>query len=96
MIPLLRLAAILFVALTLVYVSVSLYDRSLRRERLERRWDSRHAPGPLPPHRLQDRAEFIARGLSRYDRSVRRRLLLLVYVIPVTVIALLVWLINYA
>jgi hypothetical protein len=96
MIPLLRLAGLLFVVLTVIYVSVSLYDRSLRRERLEKRWDSRHTPGPLPPDRPQDRAEFIARGLSRYDRSVRRRLLLLVYVIPVTVIAFLVWIVNYA
>lgn len=96
MIPIFRLAAILFVVLTLIYVSVSLYDRSLRREKLERRWDSRHTPGPLPPDRPEDRAEFIARGLRRYDKSVRRRLLLLVYVIPVTVIALLVWLVNFA
>jgi len=96
MIALLRLAGLLFVVLTVIYVSVSLYDRSLRRERLEKRWDSRHTPGPLPPDRPQDRAEFIARGLSRYDRSVRRRLLLLVYVIPVTVIAFLVWIVNYA
>ncbi|MCC6305668.1 MAG: hypothetical protein IT545_10795 [Rhodobacteraceae bacterium] len=96
MIALVRLAALLFVVLTLIYVSVSLYDRSLRRERLEKRWDSRHTPGPHPPDRPQDRAEFIARGLRRYDRSVRRRLLLLVYVIPVTVIAILVWLVNFA
>ncbi|MCL4187760.1 MAG: hypothetical protein KJZ85_09135 [Rhodobacteraceae bacterium] len=96
MIALLRLAGLLFVVLTVIYVSVSLYDRSLRRERLEKRWDSRHTPGPLPPDRPQDRAEFIARGLSRYDRSVRRRLLLLVYVIPLTVIAFLVWIVNYA
>ena len=91
MFGLLRLTAIGFVVLTVVYISVSLYSRSVRRERLERRWTERHGDnGPI-----EDRAEFIHRGLRRYDRSVRRKLILLVYVIPVIGVATIIYVVNF-
>ncbi len=89
---LLRLALVLFVALTALYVSAWVYLRSVRRERLEKHWDSH--PHPLLPG--TDRAEFIRRGLHLYDRSLRRRLLLGIYVIPVTAIAVLLYFVNFA
>jgi hypothetical protein len=87
-----RLALFLFVFLTILYVTASVYLRSVRREQLEKRWDSR--AHPLLP--TTDRAEFIRRGLHLYDRSLRRRLLLAIYVVPVTLIAVLLYLINFA
>jgi hypothetical protein len=91
MFGLLRLVVGGFVLLTLVYISVSLYSRSVRRERLERRWAQRHGDGG----RDDDRAEFVARGLSRYDKSVRRRLILLVYVIPAIGVATIIYVVNF-
>lgn len=91
MIGLIRMAAIAIVLLTVVYISVSLYSRSVRRERLERRWAQNHPHDHTSPAR----AEFIRRGLRRYDGSVRRRLILLVYVIPVITIAVIIYVVNF-
>lgn len=84
---LIRLIVIGFVVLTAVYLSVSLYSRSVRRERLERKWVAHGRRG--------DREEFVRRGLRRYDKSVRRRLILLVYVIPVIVASAIVYVVNF-
>lgn len=88
MIPLVRLAVFGFVALSVIYVLVSIYSRSVRRERLEKQWDARQGPG--------DRAAFIAQGMADYQKSLRRRLLWLVYIVPTVVISALVYLLNYA
>lgn len=92
MIGFLRLALFLLVFLTVIYVTARLYLRSVRREQLERRWDSR--PHPLLPG--TDRDEFIRRGLHLYERSLRRRLLLAIYIVPTIAIAVLLYLVNFA
>ena len=49
MIGLVRAAVLGFLALSVVYVLVSIYSRSVRRERLEKSWDSdpaREGQGP--------------------------------------------------
>lgn len=82
-----RLALILLVVLTVVYAAVSLYSREMRRAKLKRRWKDKGLTG--------DRAAFIQRGLKQYDRSFRRRLILLVYIIPLGALALLIYVINF-
>lgn len=91
MFGLIRLAAIGIVLLTVVYISVSLYSRSVRRERLERKWAQNHPHDHTSPAR----AAFIKRGLRRYDGSIRRRLILLVYVIPILAIATTIYVMNF-
>lgn len=83
----LRMALVGLVILTLVYWLVSAYSRSLRREALEREWDEGGQAG--------DRAQFVARGLRDYRRSLRRRLILLVYVVPALVIPIIIYIINF-
>ncbi|APG45994.1 MULTISPECIES: hypothetical protein [Phaeobacter] len=83
----LRLMAILLVVLTVIYGIVSLYSREVRRAKLKRRWAEKGLTG--------DRSAFIQRGLHQYDRSLRRRLILLVYVVPLGAIALLVYVMNF-
>ncbi|MFS4580990.1 hypothetical protein [Phaeobacter sp. C3_T13_0] len=83
----LRLMAILLVVLTVIYGVVSLYSREVRRARLKRRWAEKGLTG--------DRSAFIQRGLNKYDRSMRRKLILLVYVVPLGAIALLVYVMNF-
>jgi hypothetical protein len=83
----LRLALVGFVVLTLVYWLVSAYSRSVRREALEREWDT-------GDHAV-DRDAFIAAGLDAYRHSLRRRLILLVYVVPALVVAALIYIMNF-
>ncbi|MBY6056002.1 hypothetical protein KUV26_09285 [Leisingera daeponensis] len=82
-----RLILILLVVLTVVYAAVSLYSREMRRLKLKRRWKEKGLTG--------DRAAFIQRGLKQYDRSFRRKLILLVYIIPLGALALLIYVINF-
>lgn len=75
------------VLLTILYAVLSLWSRSVRRERLEDEWD-RDRPTP-------DRDAFISDGIRDYDRSLRRRLILGVYVVPVVFALVMIYLTNY-
>jgi hypothetical protein len=86
MIGFLRLFVVGLVALTLLYWLVALYARSVRREALEKEWD-RDRPTP-------DRDAFVAEGMARYRRSLRRRLIWLVYVLPVVGALVTFYLVN--
>lgn len=87
MIALLRFLILGFVALTVVYVSLSLYSRAVRRDKLEREWDEEIGEG--------DRAAFVREGLEDYDHSLRRRLILAVYIIPAIVVGTIIYIVNY-
>jgi hypothetical protein len=73
--------------LTALYVILSIWSRSVRREKLEEEWDSEIRTG--------DRDAFIEEGLRAYDRSLRRKLILGVYVIPVLFAVGMIYLMNY-
>ena len=92
MIAFLRLAVIGFVVLTAIYWLISLYSRSVRREALEKRWDEEAAEGAAP----EDRDAYVRDGMRIYERGLRRRLIGLVYVVPVALVLLLIWLNNYS
>lgn len=83
----LRLLIPLLIVLTVVYAGVSLYSRWVRRGKLEAHWDRKGLAG--------DREAFVKRGLEQYDRSIRRKLILGVYIVPFTVIAIIIYFINY-
>lgn len=87
MIAFLRLMLVLTVVLTVIYVALSLYSRHVRRGKLEAHWDKKGLTG--------DREAFIQRGLKAYDASFRRKLILGVYIVPLTLIAVLVYVTNY-
>jgi Ca2+/Na+ antiporter len=82
-----RLFVVAFVVLTVIYVSISLYSRAVRREKLEREWDEEIREG--------DREAFVKEGLADYDGSLRRRLILAVYIIPVAIVGTIIYLVNY-
>lgn len=87
MIGLIRLALVGFIVLTLIYLLVRIYARSLRREALEKRFARGGIEGT--------RDDYIRKGLAEYEKSLRRRLLWLVYIIPVAVMAVTIYLVNY-
>jgi hypothetical protein len=73
--------------LTVIYLILSIWSRSVRRERLEEEWDGAIRRG--------DRDAFIEEGLRAYDRSLRRKLILGVYVIPVLFVVGMIYVTNY-
>jgi len=75
--------------LTVIYVMISLYSRSVRKENLENEWDT--APDSDAPGA---RDAFIANGMAEYRGSLRRRLILLVYVVPVVLVTVITYLTN--
>jgi hypothetical protein len=83
----LRLLALSFVVLTVVYVLVSIYSRSVRRERLEETYDAGGVEG--------DRDAYIAAGMEAYRHGLRRKLIWLVYVIPLCAMTATVWWVNW-
>lgn len=82
-----RLLLILFVVLTVIYVSLSLWSRAVRRDKLEQEWDDEIGTG--------DRETFVREGLEDYDRSLRRKLILGVYVVPILLIGVIIYFTNY-
>ncbi|MFU8882455.1 MAG: hypothetical protein ACNA7Q_08820 [Rhodobacterales bacterium] len=83
-----RLIIVGFIALTVIYVSLSYYSRAVRRSKLRRKWDEDIQQG--------DRDAYVQRGLKIYDRSLRRKLLWGVYVVPIVTIAIVIYLVNFA
>ena len=84
---LVRLVVFGFIGLTVVYLAVSWYSSSVRREKLENAWDAEN-PGSGD---RDARDAYVAAGMEEYRSGLRPKLILLVYIIPtVLVIAMLI------
>lgn len=77
-----------FIALTVLYGLLSAYYRSVHREELENRFDAGGEKGL--------REDFVRDGMVKYDHSLRKRSLRLVYVIPVVLIVAIAYVINHS
>ena len=86
MFGLLRLLVVGFVVLTIIYVIVSIWSRSVRRDKLENEWDEEVKKG--------DREDFVEDGLEDYDGSFRRKLIWLVYIVPVVIVLVIIYMVN--
>ena len=84
MLELIILAA---VGLTAVYNLVSIYSRSVRREKLENEFDSGGITGTRETH--------VAEGMTKYENGLRKRLILLVFVIPIAMIVVIAYMVNH-
>jgi hypothetical protein len=88
----LRLAFMMYVALTIIYFVTGIYSRSVRREKLEKEWDSDPArEGTLP----DERRAFIDAGMQAYEKGLKRQLLWLIYVIPTIGFAATIYFVNW-
>ncbi|MEL7091140.1 MAG: hypothetical protein AAFN94_05330 [Pseudomonadota bacterium] len=83
-----RVFFIVFIALSIVYISLSLYSRARARARLEEEWSE--GPQDLPQE------AYVNAGLKAYDGSLRRKLILGVYVVPMALVGLIIYLTNFA
>lgn len=81
-----RLLAIALVGLTVVYVLVSIYSRSVRREKLEKRFDAGGVEG--------DRDTYISEGMAAYESGLKKKLLWLIYILPLSAMFLTAYLVN--
>ena len=80
-----------FIGLSLVYLLVSVYSRSVRREKLEKGFDTDPANEGAPE---AARMAYIEEGMAQYEKGLRKKLIWLVFVIPMIVIAVTIYFIN--
>lgn len=90
MIALLRLMIVGFIIMSVFYVLISIYSRSVRREKLEESWKEENPEGDD----IHARNAYIESGMREYEGSLRKKLIWLVYVIPTIVVCLLIYLTN--
>ncbi len=82
MVGAIRLFIFGFIGLTAIYWLVSVYSRSVRRERLENDWAEDH-PDDMES---AERDAHIEDGMLEYQSGLRRKLILLVYIVPVVLV----------
>ena len=78
-----RLVVFGFLALSVIYLSVAVYSRSVRREKLEKAW-AEDNPASTD---TSARDAFVAKGITDYNASYRPKLIALVYVVPTVIVA---------
>ncbi len=79
---LIKLIVFGYAGLTIIYFVISIYSRSVRREKLENWWAEEN-PGSTD---MEARAAYVEKGLEEYRNGIRRKLILLVYVIPTAIV----------
>lgn len=87
-----RLAALGVIVMGVVYYAVSIYSRSVRREKLEEEWDENPANGDD----IDARKTYIDRGMKVYEDSYRKKFILLIFILPTVAVAALVYLNNFS
>lgn len=81
-----RLMLGLFIVLSVIYIAIVLWSHSVRKAKLSAEWEEN-------PTGARD--EFIARGLEEYRGSFRRKLIWLVYIIPLVLIGTIIYVTNF-
>lgn len=92
MAALFRLALVLLLLEVVFFLLLRLYIRSQRHERLEEIWDRRH------PDMAGDslaRREFIRRSMLGFEKTLKSRLIWLVFILPTLAILTIVIIVNW-
>ena len=92
MIGILRILVFAFIGLSVVSVLVSIYSRSVRREKLEKSWDT--DPAREGAAKVA-RDAYIADGMQAYEKGLRKKLIWLVYVLPAVAMAMIIYFVNW-
>ena len=82
-----RLVLFGLIGLSVIYLSLSIYSRSVRREKLENAYDADPVEG-------MSREDYVEKGIVEYNNSLRPKLLLLVYVVPIVAVSTIVYVTN--
>ena len=83
----LRLAFMALIGLTVVYFVTGIYSRSVRREKLEKRWEAEGLEG--------DRDAWIEAGMNAYERGLKKKLLWLIYILPMVAFVAIAYFVNW-
>lgn len=87
-----RLTLMGLIALSVIYVLVHWYSRSVRREKLEGWADEKIEAGELE---ASGRDAYIEDGMRAYDGSLRKKLILGVFVVPIVAVAVVIYVTNF-
>ena len=87
MVALTRLLIFGLIALGTLYFGLSWYYRSAHHAKMEKDWEAAGRPGI--------REAYVEEGMAQYQRSLRRRLLWLVFILPVTAVMAIIWITNF-
>lgn len=88
----LRLAFFMYIGLTVIYFVAGIYSRSVRREKLEKEWDTDPAREGVAK---AERDAFISAGMIAYDKGLKKRLLWLIYILPTIGFFTVIYFINW-
>lgn len=86
---LVKLVVFGFLFLSVIYLSISIYSRSVRREKLEKQWDADNPGGEQA-----DRNTYVEEGMAKYESGFRKKLIVLVYIVPAVAIVAILYLTN--
>ena len=86
MIAMFRLMVFGFLFLSVIYLLIWLYSRSVRRENLEKEFDEEVKTG--------DRDDYIREGMEKYENGIRKKLILLVYIVPTAIVIAILFMTN--
>lgn len=87
MLPWIRNLVIIFLLLTLAYAVLSATSNFRQRQKLKSEYHGETE--------IESKDDFVERGLRDYNRSVRPKMLLGVYIIPFIILVTLIWLAQY-
>ena len=98
---LIRLVIIGGIVLTVIYFCVSFYSRAVRAGKLWEAWEAGDRDGDWDvgpedasgPH--QNWEAYREAGMAQYDRSLKKKLIWGVYVVPVALVSLVIYITNY-
>lgn len=92
MAALFRLIVLVLLLEVMFFLLLRIYIRSLRREKLEDIWDERH---PEMAGNNPARREFVRKSMVGFEKSLKSRLIWLVFVIPTAAIMAIVVMVNW-
>lgn len=89
-----RLAVFGLIGMTIAFWLLRIYFSSTQREELEKAWDEEHPADQPGGGDSAARDAYIEGGMAEYRKSLGRKLIWLVYVIPTLAVLLLLYLTN--
>ena len=100
MFAVIRLTVVAFLVLSVVYICVSLYSRAVRSRKLKEAWDAGDRDGDWKVAEdesgpYDDREAYLRAGLEQYDRSLKKKLILGVYLFPAALVGFLIYATNF-
>lgn len=91
MIGAIRLFAMAFLLLSVVFVYVSLRQRWRHKRALEAEFDAKAHPDTSEA----ERDAYIEAGLKEYESSLRRKLIFGIYIVPLVGVAVMIYVTNF-